>query len=268
MKPTSIYQSISTSIAKTWLVGCAAALLASGSMAQEQGLLVYCGITMVRPITELARNFEQREKTTIKIAQGGSEDLYQSAKKSQQGDIYFPGEPSYLDKHKAEGLFADHKLVGYNQMAIFVQEGNPKKVKPELSELLRKDLTLVVGNAESGSVGQETKQVLDRFKMYPDVVKKAAFLMPDSRSLALSLKRGDADIALSWRATAYFPDNAPYMDAIALDPKVAEPQALLLIQLKLSKNPALARKFIDYVASSEGQAVFRKFGFMDNAGKL
>lgn len=254
-----------------WRAGAAAllgALLSTASLAQEPTLIIYCGITMVRPITELARSFEQREKVSIKISQGGSEDLFQSAKKAQQGDIYFPGEPSYLDKHKAEGLFGDYKLVGYNQLALFVQEGNPKNVRPDLSELLRKDLTLVIGNAESGSVGQEAKQMLDRFNLYPQVVKKAAFLMPDSRSLALSLKRGDADLALSWRATAFFPDNAPYMDAVALDPKVAPPQALLLIQLRMSKHPELARKFIDYVASAEGQTVFRKYGFMDNTGKL
>ena len=254
--------------ARRWALCCLALLGAGHSLAQEPGLLIYCGITMVRPITELAKTFEQREKTSIRIAQGGSEDLFQAAKKSQQGDIYFPGEPSYLDKHKAEGLFGDYKLVGYNQLALFVQEGNPKKVKSDLSELLRRDLTLVIGNAESGSVGQETKYVLDRARMYPQVVKKAAFLMPDSRSLALSFKRGDADVALSWRATAFFPDNAPYMDVIDLDPKIAEPQALLLIQLKLSKNPTLARKFIDYVASAEGQATFRKYGFMDSSGKL
>lgn len=230
--------------------------------------MIYCGITMVRPITELARIFEQREKISIKIIQGGSEDLYQSAKKAQWGDLYFPGEPSYLDRHKAEGLLGDYKLVGYNQLAIFVQKGNPKKLKPDVRELLRKDVDIVIGNAESGSVGQETRQVLDRMKLYPAVVKKAAFIMPDSRSLALSIKGGDADAALSWRATAYFPDNAPYMDAIALDPSVAEPQALLLIQLKFSRNPQLAKKYSEFVASAEGQAVFRKFGFMDNTGKL
>ena len=38
----------------------------------------------------------------------------------------------------------------------------------------------------------------------------------------------------------------------------------LLIQLSFSKNPALAGKFIDFVASPEGQAVFRKYGFLDN----
>lgn len=237
--------------------------LAPLAHAEDTPLLIYCGITMVRPITELARNFEQREKIKINIAQGGSEDLYQSARKSKLGDIYFPGEPSYRDKYLSEGLLGDVKLVGYNQLALFVAKGNPKKVKPDVNELLRKDLTLMIGNANSGSVGQETKQTLDRLKMYPAVVSKASFLMPDSRSLSLSMKRGEADITLSWRATAFFPDNAPYMDVIDLDAKVFEPQALLLNQLTFSTHPQLARKFMEYAASTEGQAVFRKWGFLD-----
>jgi molybdate transport system substrate-binding protein len=240
---------------------------ATAALAQDANLLIYCGITMVRPITELARSFEQREKVTVQISQGGSEDLYQSARKSRVGDIYFPGEPSYRDKYLPEGLLGAARLVGYNQLALFVAKGNPKKVKPELSELMRKDLVLTLGNAQSGSVGQETKQTLDRYNLYPKAVAKAAFLMPDSRSLNLSMKRGDADITLNWRATAFFPDNAPFVELVDLDPKVAQPQGLLLNELTFSKQPALARKFIDYAASPEGQAVFRKWGFMDASGK-
>lgn len=230
---------------------------------QTQELLIYCGITMVRPITELARQFEAREGVRILVSQGGSEDLYQSAQKSRRGDLYLPGEPSYRDKHIAEGLLGDFKLVGYNQMALLVKKGNPKRVRPALRELLRKDLVATIGSSNSGSVGQEGKRMLDREKLYPEVIAKAAFLMPDSRALNLSLKRGEADVALNWRATAFFPDNEPYIDAVDLDPQVAQPQALLLMQLTFSQHPALARKFIDFVASPAGQAVFRKHGFLD-----
>ena len=111
--------------------------------------------SFVHAVTELARQFEQHEKVKVTIAQGGSEDLYQSAKKSRLGDIYFPGEPSYRDLHQAEGLLGNYKLVGYNQMALFVAKGNPKGVKPQLDEIFRKDLNLILGNANSGSVGQE-----------------------------------------------------------------------------------------------------------------
>ena len=240
------------------------AQLSGRLLADQNSLLVYCGITMVRPITELARNFEQREKVRISIAQGGSEDLYQSAKKARQGDIYFPGEPSYLTKHQSEGLLGDYKLVGYNQVSIVVPKGNPKQVKADLKELLRKDLVLILGNVESGSIGQESKRVLDGAKMYPKAVAKAALMMPDSRAINLAMKRGEADATLNWRATAFFPDKATHVEAISHDPKIAKPQALLLNQLTFSKNSALSRKFIDFVASEEGQSVFRKHGFLDN----
>ena len=250
---------------KVLVVGLVCALSVAAASAQESSLLIYCGITMVRPITELARTFEQEEKIKIIISQGASEDLYRSARKSRTGDLYLPGEPSYRSKYLAEGLMGEFKVVGYNQMAIFVPKGNPKKVQPDLKELLRKDLVLTIGNAESGSVGQESKAMLDRVHLYPKVVSHAAFLMPDSRSINLALKRGDADLALNWRATAFFPDNAPQIDVVDLDPQVAKPQALLLNLLTFSQNPTAATKFMAYVASGEGQAVFRKYGFLDNS---
>lgn len=229
-------------------------------------LLLYCGITMVRPMTEIAQMFEKRENVKISIAQGGSEDLFQSAKKSGVGDWYLPGEPSYRDKHLAEGLFGEQATVGFNQMAMIVLKGNPKKVKPDPRELLRKDLVAIIGNAESGSVGQEAKNILDRLGIYPQVIRTAAFLAPDSRSLMNAMKKGEADLTMSWRATGYFADNAGKLDVVDLDPQIAKPQALLLIQLKSSKNPELTKRFMTLAAGDEGQAIFRKHGFLDSKG--
>lgn len=238
--------------------------LAATAHAQKAELLLYCGITMVRPMTEIAQIFEKREGVKILIAQGGSEDLYQSAKKSGQGDWYLPGEPSYRDKHLSEGLLGEFVNVGYNQMALVVQKGNPKKVKPDPREMLRKDLTVILGNAESGSVGLEAKAVLDELGIYPKVVQASAFLSPDSRSLMNAMKKGDADLTLSWRATGLFVDNATKLDVIDLDPRIAKPQALLLNLLNSSKHPELGRSFMQLAAGTEGQAIFRKHGFLDN----
>ena len=245
---------------------CLFAVLGGSAQAQKARpeLLLYCGITMVRPMTEIAQSFETKENVKINIAQGGSEDLFQSTKKSGAGDWYLPGEPSYYEKHVKEGLFGEHTTVGYNQMALMVHKGNPKGVKPDVRELLRKDLTAIIGNAESGSVGQEAKRILDEAGIYPKVVKASAFLAPDSRSLVNAMKKGEADITLNWRAVGFFQDNAAKLDMIDLDAKVAKPQALLLIQLKTSKHPEFAKRFMAYTSSDEGQAVFRKHGFLDS----
>jgi molybdate transport system substrate-binding protein len=248
---------------RLWTVLCLSIGTVSAQPAEPE-LLLYCGITMVKPMTEIAQLFEKRTHMKIKIAQGGSEDLYQSAKKSGLGDWYLPGEPSYRDKHIKEGLLGDFVNVGYNQMALIVQKGNPKKVQPDPREMLRKDLTVILGNAESGSVGQESKRVLDGLGIYHKVVKASIFLSPDSRSLMNAMKKEEADLTMNWRATGLFSDNTAKLDVIDIDPKIAKPQALLLIMLKSAQNPVHAKSFMTLTASEEGQAIFRKYGFLDN----
>lgn len=248
-----------------WWLGSLAVFSSSAFSQQAQAeLLIYCGITMIRPMTEIAQAFEQKEKVKITLAQGGSEDLYQSAKKSGQGDLYLPGEPTYRDKHLAEGLLGEVTNIGYNQMAIMTAKGNPKKIKGDPKDLLREEITVIIGDAASGSVGQETKRILDSLGLYQQIVDKALSLSSDSRSLNSAMKKGEADAVLNWRATGFFPDNAAAVDVIDMDPKVAKPQALLLILLTFSKNQDIARRFMAFAASEEGQAVFRKHGFLDN----
>lgn len=244
-------------------------LSAGAALAQaaKPEMLIYCGITMVRPMTEISQAFEKKENVRITLAQGGSEDLYQSAKKSGVGDLYLPGEPSFRDKYVNEGLLGEFQTVGYNQMAIVVPKGNPKKVKGDPRELLRKDLIVSIGNAASGSVGYETKEILDGLRIYQKVVAAAVFLAPDSRGLNNALKKGEADVAMNWRATGFFPDNVGALDVIDLDPKLARPQALLLNLLTFSKQKELARQFIAFAAGDEGQAIFRKYGFLDNRNR-
>lgn len=227
-------------------------------------MLIYCGITMIRPMTDIARRFEQVENVKISLAQGGSEDLYQSLKKSQQGDLYLPGEPTYRSKYEAEGLLQDVITVGYNQLAILVKKGNPKQVKGHPKELLRKDLSVIIGNAESGSVGKESKDVLDALGIYAKVLDASIYLAPDSRGLNNAMKQGEADAILNWRATGFFPDNVRFVDVVDLPTNLAKPQALLLNLLSFSRNKALAKRFMTFTAGNEGQAIFRSYGFLDN----
>lgn len=226
-------------------------------------LLIYVGTTMVPPMVELSRQFERTEGVTVRIAQGVSDNLYQSARKSRVGDLYLPGEPGYVERYRAEGLLGEHVTVGYNRLGILVPKGNPKGVKGDLAELLRPDLRVMIGAPESSAVGAETRFVLQGAGLLSRVLDKAAFLAPDSRGLSMALRNGEADAVLNWRATAYFPENAPAFELIDLDSGLARPRALQLTLLTLSRNPELARRFMALATSELGRSVFGRYGFLD-----
>ncbi|MET0066942.1 MAG: substrate-binding domain-containing protein [Candidatus Thiodiazotropha sp.] len=231
---------------------------------QAPQLLIYCGITMAHPIKEIAAIVEKQKNVKILITQGGSEDLYRSLALSHKGDLYLPGSASYRKRHIEEGLLGGYVEVGYNQLAMMVRKGNPRKLKNDLKELLRKDIAVVIGNADSGSVGRESKRVLEAAGIYDQVLDNTVYLTTDSRNLNRALREHEADVILNWRATAFFDENREAMEVIDLDPKLAAPKQLLLNQLVFSGYPEESRYFMEFAASDEGQAIFRKYGFLDN----
>jgi len=228
-------------------------------------LLIYCGITMAQPIEDIAAIVEKELNIEILVSQGGSEDLYKSLAASKQGDLYLPGSESYRKKHLAEGLLGDAVHVGYNQAALIVRKGNPNNVSGSLEQLLRTDIGVVIGNAETGSIGRETRRMLEKQGLYDEVLGNAVFVTTDSRNLNKALRDGEADLIVNWRATAFFAENSEDMQIIDLAPELASPKKLVINQLTFSRYPDAARHFMDYAASAQGQAIFRRYGFLDNS---
>lgn len=228
-------------------------------------LLIYCGITMVHPITEIAALVEKEKNVEIIITQGGSEDLYKSLAYSQKGDLYLPGSASYREKYLEEGYLGDFVHVGYNQAAMLVAKGNPKQIKADLNELARPDLGVIIGNATTGSIGKETKKILDKAGSYQAVLENAVFVTTDSRNLNKALREGEADIIMNWRATAFFAENFKHMQVIDLPESVAVPKKLILNQLSFSNYPEISQYFMQVAASERGQEIFRSYGFIDNS---
>ncbi len=227
-------------------------------------LLFYVGITMVKPVNELAKNFEKTHNCTIKILQGGSQDLYDSIKSSQVGDLYLPGSTSYRDKYIKDGLLLDGKFVGFNKLALVVKKGNPKNIKPTLDELLNEKYKVVIGNEQSGSVGEASKKLLTKNEMYEKVISNAIFLVPDSRNLINTLKNNEADLVLNWYATTFWDDNKEFVEALPMDDKYADKAKLVFNLLSTSQNKELSKKFMDYASSAEGREVFKKYGFLND----
>lgn len=249
-----------------------AALLSAGCENTEQNahqvpeLLIYCGITMAHPMQEIAHIVEREKGVRVTITQGGSEDLYKSLAASRKGDLYLPGSASYRERHLAEGLLGDFVHVGFNQAALVVAKGNPKQLDNDLQQMTRNDLAVVVADASTGSIGRETKRILQEVGNYEQVLRNSVFITTDSRNLNRAIRDGDADLILNWRATAFFEENRDIMDVIDLDPAIAKPKKLLINLLTFSRHPEIARHFMDYAASAKGQAIFRKYGFIGADG--
>lgn len=228
---------------------------------QPKELLIYCGITMYRPMREIADVIEVQEDVRVIIIKGGSGNLLRSIEINDVGDLYLPGSASYIESAKEKDLIITAELVGYNRAALMVQEGNPLNISANLESLINPDYYLVIGNPDSGSIGKETRRVLEERGLYEDVLQNAHELTTDSKDLVSALVEKRADIVVNWYAVSTWGDNVHYMDVLPLPAEVFSAKELILAKLSTAREPELADIFMGYAVSEEGQAIFEKYGF-------
>jgi len=256
------FLSILLLISTIFSVGCQEKSL---TLEPKKELLIYCGITMARPISEIAKQFEQTKNCRIKIIQGGSGNLYRSIKVNRAGDLFLPGSESYMERCRTEKLVSERVQVGVNQATLVVAKGNPLGISASLDNLLNHDIRIVLGAAESGSIGKETKRILSQAGIYSEALNRSLFLTNDSKGLSEAIRAGKADLTVNWLATSYWDDNRDAIDAIPLPSSIAPPHNLLLGLLEFSKTPQLAKEFMLLASSPEGQAIFNRYGLTPKA---
>lgn len=227
----------------------------------KEGLLIYCGITMVKPITKLAKEFEEKHNVKINITQGGSQNLYNSLKTSKIGDLYIPGSDSYRKNNYKDGLLEDYKLLGYNRLSLIVKKDNPLGINNDLNNLTNEKYKVVLGDKDFGSVGMASYKLLNMLGIREKVYNNAVYLTTDSRRITEAIKKDEADLTLNWYAVSFWKNNKEFLEAIELPKNIAIPKKIEINLLSFSKNKDLAKKFIDFASSNYGKKIFYNYGF-------
>ena len=239
------------------LFGCKNQLVEESS---KKELLIYCGTTMAPAVRKLADLFEQRENCIIKIIKDGSGNLHRSIHLNQVGDLYLSGSDSYMEKYQAEGTVVESQSVGFNRAVLAIAKGNPLNISTDLDNFINGKYRTILGASESGSIGRETRLILNSEGTYRKAVEQALFLAIDSKDLEAAIKENRADLTMIWNAAALRDNNRVAVDILRLDESTAPSHVLMLGLLKTSQYPELARRFIVLAGSSEGQNLFLRYG--------
>lgn len=230
-------------------------------------LFVFAGAASKPPTEEAAKAFEAKTGVKVYLTFGGSGFVLSQMQLAKKGDIYFPGSSDYMEIAKRKGLVfpETEKYVVYLVPAINVQKGNPKGIK-SLKDLSQAGLRVAIANPEGVCVGLYAVEIIEK-NLKPDekaALKKNLVNYTEScekTATAISLKAVDA--VIGWRVFQYW--DSDRIQTISL--KKEEIPRIGYIPIAVSKftaNRALAQRFIDFILSDEGRAIFKKYHYFMN----
>lgn len=225
---------------------------------------VFAGSASQPPLEEAAKVFKQNTGATVNFNFGGSGTVLSQMILAKSGDLYIPGSPDYMVTAQQKGVVAANDngvILSYLVPAICVQKGNPKNIKT-LNDLLRPDVTVGIGNPASVCVGLYAIEILDHAGLL-DALKQAGTVKTyatscDATASLIALKSVDA--VIGWSVfSSWNPDTTEtvYLSANQIPRLAYIPGAISTY----AKDAVVAQKFLDFLTSKDGLAIFAKYGY-------
>jgi len=249
----------------------ALAMLAAASVsaiAAPGSLLIFAGAASKPPLEEIMALYEKETGVKVQATIGGSGYVLSQMKLARQGDVFFPGSSDYMEKAKRDSavLPETERKVVYLVSAINVQKGNPLGIK-SLTDLTRSGVRVAIANPQTVCVGAYAVEIIEN-SLSPSA--KAALRKNivnytescEKTATAVSLKTVDA--VIGWSVFAYW--DTVRIETVPLKPEQVQRVGYIPIAVSVyTKDKSGAQRFIDYVLSEKGRAVFRKHHYFMTA---
>jgi molybdate transport system substrate-binding protein len=222
-------------------------------------------------VDELVAEFKKETGITVEPDYGGSGAIITRAALDDQADLFMPGDVWYVDRleEKTPGRVVSKTSVCYFVPVMIVRADSTRKIET-LADLFQDDLTVALGDPSPGGpqVGRLTVKIFEKNGLdYGKLEKKldTGLLMRSAtvNELGVWVKSKTADAAIVWDAIAENIRDHVRVIPIPLERNIIS--RVVVGQLKTSKHPEQARKFIDFMKSPKGRDILNRNGYRTEA---
>ncbi len=250
------------------LFGCAPASTSTASLRTsipQQTLNVFAAASLTEAFNEIGNNFEAANPdVAIDFNFAGSQALLTQIEEGGPADVFASANKTEMDALVTEGLVArdaPHVFLA-NQLIVILPANNPAGLE-KLEDLAQPGIKIVLA-AEEVPVGNYARQALEAMNGqfgsgFKDRILANVVSNEDNVRQVVAkvqLGEGDAGIVYTSDATA-----APGLKTIEIPADLNVVAKYPIAALSGSPHAGLADSFINYVLSSDGQAVLQKWGF-------
>jgi len=220
-------------------------LTACGGTSTSHTITVFAAASLTDAFTAEAEAYTKQTGVHVRFSFAGSQDLVAQLNQGAPADAIATADMATLDKvvakHEATALFARNRLV------IVTAPGNPKHIG-DTGDLARHDVVVVLA-APTVPAGKYAAAALQA----AHVTVRPRSLEDNVRGVLTKVELGEADAGIVYASDAKSAGAKVGTVALPTSPVATYPAAAL---------DAAGRSFVDFLTSTEGQAILARFGFL------
>lgn len=223
-------------------------------------LTVSAAISLKDALDEIAQLYSAEVPgAVIHFNLGGSGTLQHQIEQGAPVDIFISASEDQMNSLESEGLLSPgtRRDLVKNTVVLIVPKG--KSGISSFQDLARPDVKVIaIGDPQTVPAGKYAEEVLTHFHLYEQLKPKLA-LTKDVRQVLTYVITGNVDAGIVYATDAKI---SAAVSVVATAPEDSHsPVVYPVAALKASKQPAEAKRFLDFLMSAKSQGVFGKCGF-------
>ena len=242
----------------------AISFLLAASFATAQEITVAGAADLSTALPEIAAQFKKQTGQDIKLTFGSSGNLTTQIENGAPFDVFFSADEDYPKQLIAAGLADKDTLYRYavGRLVLWVPTETALDLpKLGIQALLDPSIKkIAIANPQHAPYGRAAEAALKHFGIYDQIADKLV-LGENVSQAAQFVESGNAQaglIALSHALAPAMKGKGQYW-TVPLDSYPTLNQAAVV--LSRSKQPAAARKFLEFLRSPEATSLLKNYGF-------
>lgn len=247
----------------------------AASEADQVELVVFAAASMTETLTELSNaymeenpnvnvvlNFDSSGTLKTQIQEGADCDVFISAGQLQMDQLDANADPS-VNTEGLDFVLEDSRFdILENKVALAVPDDNPKNINSYddmKAGLEDGNILLAMGNSDV-PVGQYTQKILTYLGLDETALANAGNITYGSnvKEVTTQVSEAAVDCGIIYQTDAY---SAGLTVVDTATPEMCGQVIYPAAVLNVSKNPDVAKDYLDFLTSDDADAVFEEVGF-------
>lgn len=224
-------------------------------------ILVAAAVSLKDAFAEISRLYQARSGVRVIFDFGGSGELQKQIELGAPVDVFASAGEREMDELAAKGLIVQSSRADFvkNRLVLIVPSNSHLAIE-SLSDLERPQVKrIAVGNPLTVPAGHYAQQALHSAHLW-EKLHDRLILAEDVRQVLEYVIRGEVDAGLVYSTDVEIAHGK--VKEVGEAPEgTYGPIRYPIAVLSAAKSPVAAERFVQFVRSTEGQNVLRKFGF-------
>ena len=230
-------------------------------------LIVSAAASMQDVLKEIAALYHQKHpQAEIIFNFGSSGSLQHQIEQGAPVDIFVSAAPKQMNKLAERKLLLDEtrRDLVKNQMVLVVSKD--ESAIASFDDLKQESIELIaLGEPDSVPAGNYAREILTNLKIV-DTIKQKAVYGKDVRQVVNYVATGNTDAGIVYRTDTV---NNRQIKVVAIAPETIHSPVVYPVAItKESKNLQAARQMLEFLFTTEAQAVFERHGFISVESKV